>query len=174
MTEKTLIVNESHYWDYASRAVSAYACPKFGNYFTNEDYEDMTGETVERILRYRHVYDPSKSQFATWVGVIARNRVNTWASNKKKRTDISCEMPLDEDGFLLVDPVGDFTADGGLILRETTSQLFESAGNDTDRTILSLKLDGFDSSEIAQITGLGVNQVYSRWFKTKNRILDAA
>ena len=83
-------------------------------------------------------------------------------------------MPLDEDGFLLVDPVGDFTADGGLILRETTSQLFESAGNDTDRTILSLKLDGFDSSEIAQITGLGVNQVYSRWFKTKNRILDAA
>ena len=174
MSQKTLSINESRYRDYASKAVFGYALTRFGNFFSDCDYEDIISDVVYRMLKYRDSYDSSKSEFQTWVGTIARNTVNTWARHMKDRSSISGRILSDEDGQPLADVIGDLDADRDLSFNDCLERLFAATGNDYERELLSYKIEGFDTEEIAKATGQSVKQVYMRWFRLKNRLFPAA
>ncbi|MBR6414796.1 MAG: sigma-70 family RNA polymerase sigma factor [Bacteroidales bacterium] len=177
MTGKGLTINESQYWEYAATAVYGYARKTFGNFFTKEDYEDIIGEVVYKMYRYRDSYDPSKSETTTWVGTISRNAVHTWARNKMNRRGISQSMELGfaSDGTIrTVETAGDLDTDRYLLYGDTLSGFNSSLSDENEKVLLSLKVDGFDTDEIAQMLGVPKSKVYSDWFKLKRKLSSAA
>jgi RNA polymerase sigma-70 factor (ECF subfamily) len=68
------------------RAVHRYATYVLGEH---PDVEDITSETLERAIRYRASYDPSRGAPATWMVGIARNVIAA-------RRSQALLVPLDE------------------------------------------------------------------------------
>ena len=174
MSQKTLSINESRYRDYASKAVYGYSLTRFGNFFSDCDYEDIISDVVFRMLKYRDSYDPSKSEFQTWVGTIAKNTVNTWARRMTDRSSVSCRLLTDEDGQPLYDAISDLDADRDLSYNDCLERLYAATSNDRERDLLTSKIEGLDTEEIANATGQSVKQVYMHWFRLKNKLFPAA
>ena len=59
-----------------------------GRYFSREDREDIIMIAVEKAWRYRHTFDPAKSQFQTWCAKIARNCMNDAYRDRKRQNDL--------------------------------------------------------------------------------------
>lgn len=63
----------------AIRRLYAYVAFRIGD---GPDAEDVTGDTIERALRYRRSYDPSKGPPIAWLVGIARRRLATHISKR--------------------------------------------------------------------------------------------
>src|SRR2546423_1388243 len=66
------------------RRVYAYAAYRLGD---GPDAEDATSDAIERALRYRRSYDPSKGEPAAWVIGIARRCVDETLGARRAVTD---------------------------------------------------------------------------------------
>lgn len=83
------------------RRVYAYAASVLGD---GADAEDVTGETIERAVRYRASYDPAKGAPATWLLAIARRCVADRLGEIRHERDAEVES-LPAPGDLELDTV---------------------------------------------------------------------
>jgi RNA polymerase sigma factor (sigma-70 family) len=65
-------------------AVYAYVAYRLGE---GPDADDATSDTIERALRYRDTYDPSKGEPIGWLIGIARNCISDLVTARKGLTD---------------------------------------------------------------------------------------
>ena len=77
------------------RRVYAYAAYRLGD---GSDAEDITSETFERALRYRHSYNPGKGSPSTWLVGIARRCVDDLLRGRAFETLTDNDMLLDRVG----------------------------------------------------------------------------
>ena len=73
-----------------------------------------------------------------------------------------------------VETAGDLDTDRYLLYGDTLSGFNSSLSDENEKVLLSLKVDGFDTDEIAQMLGVPKSKVYSDWFKLKRKLSSAA
>lgn len=67
---------------------------RYVRYRIDDDHEaeDLTAEIFERAYRYRESYDPSRSQFSTWITQIAHNWVNNYLISRTRRGKYEADL----------------------------------------------------------------------------------
>lgn len=171
MKTSFLPIKDSEYIVYASKAVRGFAVPKFGSFFSEMDYEDMIGDTVMKMWRYRDTFDPSKAKLSTWVGTIARNIVLDRAYSNGRNRSLFSEKDCGEYSTFIPSGIG---TDDEVLYADTLSSVYSVARDEDDEEIIRLKIEGYDSDEIAQKTGLDIKKVYRDWYRIKGCIRAAA
>ncbi|MFN3528895.1 MAG: RNA polymerase sigma factor [Bacteroidia bacterium] len=133
---------------------------KIARLYTDQqaDQQDLYQEMVYQTLSAWHRFQ-GKSQFSTWFYRICLNTALSWQRNEKKRS------AAEADTELLVathDP-----------LRQAQSEwLYHHMRRlePLSRMVLSLKLDGYNMQEIADITGLTINNATVKAHRAKNQL----
>lgn len=177
MTENNFPISAQQVNEQASQAVRGYIRSQFPKFFTAEDIEDLTGETVYRMWRARTTFDPQKGSLATWAGAIARNVVRAAAEAKWRRVGISAELEdgcYPEEGSAGAFRSDAYTADGALLLEERLQSLYAKLRSERDQRFLSWQIDGLDAQEMARREGIPVGRVYMVLFHMRERLRRAA
>lgn len=136
--------------------VYAYVAYRVGD---GPDAEDITSETFERAIRYRHSYDRSKGEPVEWLIGIARRVV---ATRSQRRADVPTEDVPDAasaDRF-------DERVVSAVTLRSAVATLDERA-----RELIALRY-GADLTvrEIAELLGLRTNTVEVALHRARSRL----
>jgi len=120
---------------------------------SNEDVQDLFQEVMMNIWRGLDRFR-GQSELATWVYRISVNTCLLWKRSKKRRISLSSgEDRIPEQGGKTVEQ--DFIRSEKIIqLKEAIASLKK-----IDRTIALLLLEEMSYKEIAEITGLTVNNV---------------
>ena len=126
------------------RRVYAYVAYRVGD---GPDAEDITSETFERALRYRHTYDAAKGEPAAWlIGIASRCINQAFAPQRPTRAepdDIAAESEFEQDSLRR------------LTLAAALAQL-----DQRDRELLALRYGAdLTARQIGEILGLRVNAV---------------
>src|ERR671910_2053012 len=74
--------------------VYAYAAYRLGD---GPDADDVTGDTIERAVRYRKRYDPAKGEPMAWLIGIARNCIADLVSKREDIVDEPVPEPVTEE-----------------------------------------------------------------------------
>jgi len=108
------------------------------------DAEDITSECVERALRYRSSYDPSRGSPEAWLIGIARRCIDDWARRAHDHTITELPAPPIE-------------IEEAVAERIDLARAFARLG-DRDRDLLALRY-GADLSvrRVAEVLGLNAN-----------------
>lgn len=125
------------------RRVYAYAAYRLG---PGSDAEDVVSETLERALRYRGSYDPSRGTPTAWILGIARRVM----AERVQSTVPAAEVPD------VPDPADALAAS---VERMTIEAALEQLP-ERDRELLSLRYGAdLKASQIADVLGMQVNAV---------------
>ncbi len=139
------------------RRLYAYVALRIGD---GPDAEDVVSDTIERALRYRRSYDPSKGEPAAWLVGIARRRLASLQAR-----------PV---SFLPLNP-SDGTAAAGNLEQEVVERLALQAVvahlDDRDRELVSLHY-GADLSplQIARLLDAKPNAVEVALHRARGRL----
>jgi RNA polymerase sigma-70 factor (ECF subfamily) len=130
---------------------------KYMYYRTNcSDYEDLTAEVFHKVVKS---IDRQDGNFEAWLYKIARNVVTDHWRSKNTRESANYEDSNIEDLPSRVDQIG--LINTGIDIENALGQLA-----DEQREILILRfLQGFDSLEIAKITGKSHGAVRAMQFR---------
>ena len=133
---------------------------------SNEDLEDIIGDTMLSVLENSDRYNPALSRLTTWVSTIARNNLITFIARKASRPRFeSLDCPRDGQpeywSNLLVDTSA--SADGYTLRYERELLLNRALAelNPRERNSWNLLRDGAPPREEARLTGRTANAVGS-------------
>ena len=131
--------------------------------------DDICSRSFEKAFRQIGSFDPSRSQFSTWLRVIAHNTALD-ILEQEARASRNC-VRLDSEAEVIENVRDD--DDGALdnIIKDEDRDRTETCINalpELYRQIARLRLlDGFQYKEIAEITGLELNTVRTRIRRAK-------
>jgi RNA polymerase sigma-70 factor (ECF subfamily) len=136
------------------RRVYAYVAYSVGN---RVDAEDITSETFERALRYRHTFDSRKGEPIAWLLGIARNCVYD-------------AMLQDRPKLTQPDPVAEADVEDQIVSRVTLEQAL-AALSAQDRELIALRY-GSDLSprEIAKLLDRRTNAIDVALSRARGRL----
>ena len=155
-------------WDMYFSQLSAYVRTSFKH--LDEFYvEDICSRSFEKAFRQIGSYDPSKSQFFTWLRTIAKNtaldlldresRIRPVSLDEGEEADVSESMP-DEVDSVLETMIRNESMEATLRYIESLPELY--------RDIARKRIvDGMSYKEIAQESGLELNTVRTRIRRAK-------
>jgi RNA polymerase sigma factor (sigma-70 family) len=130
------------------RRVYAYAAYRLGD---GPNAEDVTSETLERALRYRHTFDPSRATPTAWLVGIARRCADEHLRYR------GIEVPTDDEALL--DDVGDPGVVDLTILRLDLADAVARLGVH-DRELIALRYGAdLKAKDIALVLGQTTNAV---------------
>ena len=124
------------------RRVYAYVAYRIGS---GPDAEDVTSETFERALRYRHTYDRSKGELSAWLVGIARRTIDTRSRAAEPVDELDAVAP------------GDLEADTvrRVALAEAVSRL-----DDRERELIALRYGAdLTARQIGELLEMRTNAV---------------
>lgn len=135
MAKRILTYAEQHQLiDCANNSVKCIVAKKYKYFFTEDEVEDIVGNTIFRTWRSIDKFDEGKAKLATWVNRIALNTVLDAVDYKVKRIPISYAMHNEnEDGEAI-----DYAETYG----------HEAYENETDRAFLAREFE----SEVRKVT----------------------
>ena len=138
--------------------------------------DDICSRSFEKAFRQISSFDPSKSQFSTWLRTIAHNTaLDTIDAETRARSRlVSLDKENDHSGAI-IDVIGDETATPlEQIVEEEDAEKLEGyiAGlPDLYRTIARMRLmDGLQYKEIAEELGMELNTIRTRIRRAKSMI----
>ena len=124
--------------------VYAYAAYRLGD---GPDADDVTGDTIERAVRYREKYDPSKGEPLAWLIWIARNCI---ADLVAAREDVVDEPPPE-------DPTDDLEEG---TMRRLTLRLAVARLDERERELIALRFGAdLTARQIGAVLGMRKNAV---------------
>ena len=140
--------------------------------------DDICSRSFEKAFRQISSFDPSKSQFSTWLRRIARNTaLDTIDAETRARSRlVSLDKENDHSGAI-IDVLGDEAATPlEQIVEEEDAEKLEAYIDglpDLYRTIARMRLlDGLQYKEIAEELGMELNTVRTRIRRAKAMIED--
>lgn len=140
--------------------------------------DDICSRSFEKAFRQISSFDPSKSQFSTWLRTIAHNTaLDTIDAETRARSRlVSLDKENDHSGAI-IDVLGDEAATPlEQIVEEEDAEKLEAYVNglpDLYRTIARMRLlDGLQYKEIAEELGMELNTVRTRIRRAKAMIED--
>ena len=134
--------------------------------------DDICSRSFEKAFRQISTYDPSKSQFFTWLRTIARNTTIDLLDEERRRRDMMVSMDDDGEGSSPAETI----ADG--VESPLESIIRDEDQVETEKYIARLSplyqdvarkrlVDGMPYKEIAAATGLELNTVRTRIRRAK-------
>ena len=134
--------------------------------------DDICSRSFEKAFRQISTYDPSKSQFFTWLRTIARNTTIDLLDEERRRRDMMVSMDDDGEGSSPAETI----ADG--VESPLESIIRDEDQVETEKYIARLSplyqdvarkrlIDGMPYKEIAAATGLELNTVRTRIRRAK-------
>jgi RNA polymerase sigma-70 factor (ECF subfamily) len=131
--------------------------PRIYNYFrcrvqSQEDAEDLTGQTFERAYMHRGKFDAAKGTFAAWLYSIAHNILANYYRTHQRRSTYEAEGGLPADLMTSVSP-----PETQVIQAETISRLLRNLRhlNERDQEVITLKFAGqLSNKDIGQVMRL--------------------
>jgi RNA polymerase sigma-70 factor, ECF subfamily len=124
--------------------VYAYAAYRLGD---GPDADDVTGDTIERAVRYRKRYDPSKGEPLAWLIGIARNCI---ADLVAAREDVVDEPPPED----ATDDLEEGT------MRRLTLRLAVARLDERERELIALRYGAdLTARQIGAVLGMRKNAV---------------
>jgi RNA polymerase sigma factor (sigma-70 family) len=131
--------------------------PRIYNYFrcrvnSQEDAEDLTGQTFERAYAYRGRFNAAKGTFPAWLYSIAHNILANYYRTRQRRSSHETEGDLPPD---LVAPVS--SPEAQMIQTESIGRLLHNLRhlNERDQEVITLKFAGqLSNKDIGQVMGL--------------------
>ena len=131
-----------------------------------EDLEDLTQDTIYKVLGRWNTYDPTRSKLSTWVGVIAKSCYFDALKREMKRNALFTPLEsYNRDGDEYIDSDIEFAASGYEADREVESK--ESLSRicnvvdslpENQRYILKLHMDkGMKPKQMAEEIGCTAN-----------------
>ena len=140
--------------------------------------DDISSRSFEKAFRQISSFDPSKSQFSTWLRTIAHNTaLDTIDAETRARSRlVSLDKENDHSGAI-IDVLGDEAATPlEQIVEEEDAEKLEAYIEglpDLYRTIARMRLlDGLQYKEIAEELGMELNTVRTRIRRAKAMIED--
>ncbi|MDO4827150.1 MAG: RNA polymerase sigma factor [Bacteroidia bacterium] len=136
--------------------------------------DDICSRSFEKAFRQIGTYDPSKSQFFTWLRTIARNTAFDLLAGERRRRNLMVSM--DEGGCESSPQVAETIPDGvespldSIIRSEdrVETEMYISRLSPLYRDIAGKRLiEGMPYKEIAEATGLELNTVRTRIRRAK-------
>ena len=124
-----------------------------------EDRKDVHQEILIQTWK-SYVQFKGHSKFSTWLYKVALNTVLTWQKKHKRREEVRKDIPTDSQVEVPDNPIRD------------KLYLLVKALNEIDRMIMTLHLDGYQNIEIAEITGMKVNNINVKLHRLKNQIIE--
>lgn len=119
------------------------------------EVEELVSSTFEKVIAKYHTYQPSKAPIEAWVISIAKNVVNDYYRNNKKRTFLPLEF--------LTGAASDIGQPENIaVMSEEIAALLRALNSlsDRERTIVSMKFAaGLKHAEIARIMSLSESNV---------------
>ena len=138
--------------------------------------DDICSRSFEKAFRQIRTFDPSKSQFSTWLRTIAHNTaLDTIDSESRAQSRlVSLDKENDHSGAI-IDVIGDETATPlEQIVEEEDAEKLEGyiAGlPDLYKDIARMRLvDGLQYKEIAEELGMELNTIRTRIRRAKSMI----
>jgi RNA polymerase sigma factor (sigma-70 family) len=122
----------------------------------HEDRPDLVNEAVERAFHSLKSFE-GRSQFHTWVHVIARRVCYSELTKKIRRRNT--EIPLSE---YQDDTFASYELDGDA--RMTLDRIRRSLSPD-ENELIELKLQGYSNPEIASRLGVSTSTINGRWHR---------
>ena len=134
--------------------------------------DDICSRSFEKAFRQISTYDPSKSQFFTWLRTIARNTTIDLLDEERRRRDMMVSMDDDGEGSSPAETI----ADG--VESPLESIIRDEDQVETEKYIARLSplyqdvarkrlIEGMQYKEIAAATGLELNTVRTRIRRAK-------
>ena len=134
--------------------------------------DDICSRSFEKAFRQISTYDPSKSQFFTWLRTIARNTTIDLLDEERRRRDMMVSMDDEGEGSSPAETI----ADG--VESPLESIIRDEDQVETEKYIARLSplyqdvarkrlVDGMPYKEIAAATGLELNTVRTRIRRAK-------
>ena len=137
------------------RRVYAFVAYRIGD---GPDAEDVTSATLERAVRYKASYDPSKGEPISWLLGIARRCIE---DNRLNRLDTSADVPE-------IAATGDLAeeAEQRFLLTEALARLDER-----ERELIALRYGAdLTARQIGEVVGLHTNTVEVALHRTLGRL----
>jgi len=163
----------------ATKSINYYTSKVYKNYFSDEELEDLIGETIFKACRAYDNFDPSRAKISTWISTIAKNTVLSEAEKKSHWTTVSCEVEeFDDDDDA---PRSDFSwtsvynpySTENMCDRTEFMGRFESIActlSDEEQRILQMLQEGFKPREIAEELGISQNAASVRIFRLRGKL----
>lgn len=163
-------------WDRHIGQLSNYLKTKFSNLGTYE-VEDICSRSFEKAFRQIHTFDPSRSQFLTWLCVIARNTALDSMEQDRRVHPKSQIVYLDDEAQNSgMEGIADQTSDAlnSLIStedEEEKTKYIECLPELYREVARRRMIDGMKYNEIAEAMDLELNTVKTRIRRAK-KIID--
>jgi len=153
MTEKAYLQKIEEHKGIILKVVNLYA----------DDFEDRKDLYQEIVLQSWSAYSrfEGKAKFSTWLYRISLNVALTFLNKRKKANQIKESTTLQED--IAFEPAE--LSERADFLYRAIKQLAE-----IDRSIIMLHLDGFDNSEISEMTGLSKGNTTVKLHRIKQQL----
>lgn len=136
---------------------------KISSIYTNdtEEKRDLYQEIIFQLWRGFQKFR-AEAKPSTWIYRVALNTAISRIRQEKKKLE---SVPLDKQNLLLPDDFDD-------PLKERVNQLYQQIAklNDLEKAIVLLYLEDKPHSEIAEITGLSVSNVGTRFSRIKEKL----
>ncbi len=137
--------------------------------------DDICSRSFEKAFRQINTYDPSKSQFSTWLKTIAHNTAVDLLESEKRSGRDTISLDDTRRSSSLIEDVQDSASTplDEIIKEEDTAKTltYVAALPELYRTVAHKRLlDGMQYKEIAEETGLELNTVRTRIRRAKSLI----
>jgi RNA polymerase sigma-70 factor (ECF subfamily) len=138
----------------------------------HHDTEDLVSTVFEKVISKYGTYRPSGSPLEAWIITIAKNVVNDYFRQSKKRAYVPLELVNDAASAVSGQPEEIF------ITRENNAALMRAlnALNEKERTIVAMKfaaeLRNTDIAAIMSLSETNVGAIIHRSFKKMRRIIE--
>ena len=134
--------------------------------------DDICSRSFEKAFRQISTYDPSKSQFFTWLRTIARNTTFDLLDEERRRRDLMVSMDEDGDGSSPAETIPDGVESPlESIIRgedQVETEKYISRLSPLYQDVARKRLvEGMQYKEIAAATGLELNTVRTRIRRAK-------
>lgn len=161
-------------WDTHIDSLRAYIKTRMKNL---DDFyvDDICSRSFEKAFRQIRSYDPSRSQFGTWLMTIAHNTAIDTVEQENKVRKQYVSLDSDRKVSIAFDAIGDDveTPLESIIRNEdqVRTEKYVEGLPDLYRQIARMRLiDGLQYKEIAEETGLALNTVRTRIRRAKDQI----
>lgn len=161
-------------WDTHIGSLRAYIKTRMKNL---DDFyvDDICSRSFEKAFRQIRSYDPSRSQFGTWLMTIAHNTAIDTVEQENKVRKQYVSLDADRKVSIAFNSIGDGeeTPLESIIRNEdqVRTEKYVEGLPDLYRQIARMRLiDGLQYKEIAEETGLALNTVRTRIRRAKDQI----
>lgn len=141
--------------------------------FTYEDAEDIIQDVVYKALRSSSRYSAEKGAYSTWVRTIALNTIKTAMYERLNRKE-ALEAFARDYSLIASGASYESSPDSRIRTEQAESELYSQAYTERDRTILRMRVEGYEPGEIAKELSLSPSKVYQAVHRVRTRLDNAA